>query len=263
LLEPVKRAVGPWNVEEVSPQGMLRRFNGFLKSVILRISEARDLGDINRYQFYEHMKAYTAAPPDVLRVDEKHIREHAVLNCTGVIITTNHKADGIYLPAEDRRHYVAWSDLRQEDFPADYWPNLWRWYESGGYGHVTAYLKAFDLSSFGPKAPPKKTEAFWDIVNASRAPEDAEMADVLDALGRPSATALDAICRQAPPEFAEWLRDRKNRRNIPHRLDHCGYSPVRNPDSKDGLWMKHGKRQTVYARNELALRERIGAASRL
>jgi hypothetical protein len=91
LLEPVKRAVGPWNFEEVSPQAMLRRFNAFLKSVILRISEARDLGDVNRYQFYDHMKSYTAAPPDVLRVDEKHIREHAVLNVTGVIITTNHK----------------------------------------------------------------------------------------------------------------------------------------------------------------------------
>src|SRR5262249_26777309 len=84
LLEPVKAAVGPWNFSEVSPQQMLGRFNGFSKSVILRISEARDLGDVNRYQFYDHMKAYTAAPPDVLRVDEKNIREYAVLNCCGV-----------------------------------------------------------------------------------------------------------------------------------------------------------------------------------
>src|ERR1700730_12574875 len=109
LLEPVKRAIGPWNFAEVSPQQLLGRFNGFLKSVILRVSEARDLGDVDRFQFYDHMKAYTAAPPDVLRVDEKHLREHAVLNCCGVIITSNHKADGIYLPADDRRHFVAWS----------------------------------------------------------------------------------------------------------------------------------------------------------
>lgn len=70
-LEPVKHAVGPWNFFEVSPQHLLGRFNGFLKSVILRVNEARDLGDINRFQFYDHMKAYTASPPDVLRVDEK------------------------------------------------------------------------------------------------------------------------------------------------------------------------------------------------
>src|SRR5439155_19017270 len=116
LLEPVKYAVGPWNFFEVSPQHMLEPFNGFLKSVILRVNEARDLGEVNRFAFYDHLKAYTAAPPDVLRVDEKHLREHSVLNVTGVIITSNHKSDGIYLPADDRRHYVAWSSLTKEDF---------------------------------------------------------------------------------------------------------------------------------------------------
>ena len=76
ILEPVKHAVGPWNFVEVTPQQMLGRFNGFVKSVILRVSEARDLGDINRVQFYEHLKTYTASPPDVLRVDEKNLREY-------------------------------------------------------------------------------------------------------------------------------------------------------------------------------------------
>jgi len=33
-----------------------------------------------------------------------------------VIITTNHKTDGIYLPADDRRHMVAWSNLTKDDF---------------------------------------------------------------------------------------------------------------------------------------------------
>ena len=81
LLEPVKQAVGPWNFSEVSPQHMLRPLQRFRESVILRVSEARDLGDVDRFAFYDHMKAYTAAPPDVLRVDEKHLREYAVFNC--------------------------------------------------------------------------------------------------------------------------------------------------------------------------------------
>ena len=132
LLEPVKAAIGPWNLIEVSPRHMLGRFNGFLKSVILRVSEARDLGDVDRFAFYDHMKTYTAAPPDVLRVDEKHLREYSILNCCGVIITTNHKADGIYLPADDRRHYVAWSELTKDDFDPTYWNRLWRWYQQGG-----------------------------------------------------------------------------------------------------------------------------------
>ena len=95
----MKRAVGAWNFREVSPQQILGRFNGFLQSVIMRVSEVRDLGDFNRYQFYEHMKAYLAAPPDVLRVDEKNVPEHDVMNCVAPIYTTNHLTDGIsFLP---------------------------------------------------------------------------------------------------------------------------------------------------------------------
>ena len=119
--EPIKYAVGPWNFEEVSPKQVCGRFNGFIKSVILRISELRDLGDGNRFDFYEHMKVLTAPPPDVLRVDEKHLREYSVFNVCGVIITTNYKTNGIYLPAEDRRHFVAWSTRRKSDFTDAYW----------------------------------------------------------------------------------------------------------------------------------------------
>jgi hypothetical protein len=77
----------------------------------------------------------------------------------GVVITTNHKADGIHLPADDRRHYVAWSSLTKESFEADYFSSLWNWYEqANGKAHVAAYLATLDL---GPKAPPPKTAAFW------------------------------------------------------------------------------------------------------
>jgi hypothetical protein len=42
---------------------LLGRFDGFVKSVILRVNEARDLGDLDRFAFYDHMRFYTAAPP--------------------------------------------------------------------------------------------------------------------------------------------------------------------------------------------------------
>ena len=151
LLEPVKHAVGPWNFSEVSPQQMLGRFNGFLKSTILRANEARDLGDVDRFAFYDHLKAYTAAPPDVLRVDEKNMREYSVFNVVGLIITSNHKTDGIFLPADDRRHFVAWSDLTKDDFTTDYWNGLWAWYGRGGMGHVATYLRELDIADFDPK----------------------------------------------------------------------------------------------------------------
>ena len=141
-------------------QGDELDYNPFARSVILRINEARDLGEFDRYKFYDHMKIYTAAPPDVLRVNDKYLPEYAIPNVCNVVITTNHRTDGLYLPDDDRRHYVAWSEARKEDFDQKYWSKLWRWYHSGGIEHVAAFLMQRDLTQFDPKAPPRKTEAF-------------------------------------------------------------------------------------------------------
>lgn len=255
LLEPIKAAVGHWNFTEVSPTQLLGRFNGFLKCVILRVSEARDLGDVDRYSLYEHLKPLTAAPPDVLRVDEKHLREYVVMNVCGVIITTNH-VDGIYLPPDDRRHYVAWSELTKESFPADYWRKLYAWYAAEGIGHVCEYLRSVDLSGFDPKAPPPKTAAWHRMVDAGRAPEDGELADALDVLSNPDALTVDDIAFSSSDDFRLWLKDRRNSRTIPHRLATAGYVPVRNDGQSDGRWKINGKNVVVYAKSSLTPRER-------
>lgn len=265
ILEPVKRAVGPWNFAEVSPKQVMGRFNGFLKSVILRVSEARDLGEFDRFQFYEHMKTYIAAPPDVHRIDEKNLREHYIINVNGVIITTNYKADGIFLPENDRRHYVAWSERRKEEFSDDYWARFWRWLEhENGYANVAAYLHELDISSFNPKAPPLQTAAFHEIVNSNRGSEEGELSDVLDGLGWPNALTVSNLRDAAEgTDFWGWLNDRKNRKAIPHKLSRVGYIPVTNEGASDGLWKIGGKRQVVYANKKLSPGERIDAASRL
>jgi hypothetical protein len=52
LLEPVKHTVGPWNFHDVTPVHLLASFNTYAKSIILRVNEARDLGETNRFKFY-------------------------------------------------------------------------------------------------------------------------------------------------------------------------------------------------------------------
>ena len=266
ILQPIKHAVGPWNFEDIVPMQLLGRFNGFVRSVILRVSEGRDLGDWDRYSFYEHLKLYTAEPPDVIRCDEKNIREHSVCNVCGVVLTTNHKTDGIYLPADDRRHLVAWSVLTQYDFAEDYWRGQYAWYANGGNEAVAAYLASYDISNFDPKAPPPKTQAFWEIANANRAPEDAELMDVLDELGQPDVVTLDRVADHASalqPAFSEWLRDKINARRVPHRFEDCGYIAVRNPNDSEGRWKISGRRHTIYGKTTLTERERLEAAFEL
>ncbi|WP_299721025.1 hypothetical protein [Tardiphaga sp.] len=263
LLAPVKHAVGAWNFQEVAPKTMLGQFNGYAKAVIIRVSEARDLGDVNRFSFYETSKVYCAAPPDVLRVNEKHWREHYVPNVCGIIFTSNYRTDGIYLPADDRRHDVMWSDAAAADFSAGYWTDLWSWYAHGGYEDIAAYLNELDISEFDPAAPPPKGPAFWSIVEAGAAPEEAEVADVLDRLSNPSATTVAQLTGAASGGFFEWIVDRKNRRAIPHRLEKCGYVPIRNDDTKQGLWIINGSRQVIYGRTDLSVRDRFLAATEL
>jgi len=237
-----------------------------LKAVILRISEARDLGDTQRRVFYEHTKALLAAPPDVLRVNEKNRQEYYIPNVVGVVITTNHKTDGIYLPDDDRRHYVAWSSRRRSEFSEQYFIDLYRWLDDGGDCSVAAYLAQLDLSGFDPKAPPPQTQAFWDIVNASQVPESRELADLLDGLDNCDAITLVSIINGARTpygthtQFGEWLKDRRNSRKIPHRMEDCGYIAVRNPDAQDGIWKVSGVRQVIYSRVDMTPAERLKAA---
>ncbi|MGE0373100.1 MAG: DUF5906 domain-containing protein [Gammaproteobacteria bacterium] len=264
LLEPVKNGVGPWNWSEINPGQMLGRFNGWAKAVIVRVSEARDLGDTDRFAFYDHSKTYIAAPPDVIRVDENHIREHAVFNVCGVIITSNHRTDGIYLAPDDRRHHVSWSDARRSDFPADYWPRYWGWLAQGGVGHVIAYLKSLDLRDFDPKAPPERTRAFQAIVQANHSPEDGDLSDILELLKSPLAVCLETISnaahRAGRQDLVELLTDRRARRALPHKLERAGYEPVRNPDADDGLFKVEGRRRVVYGKRGLTLAEQVRAA---
>ena len=79
-----------------------------------------------------------AAPPDVLRVDEKYLREYCIFNCLGMLITTNHRrrvlSAGRRPPALSRL-----VGLEQEQFSADTGTNS-RLVHAGGNEHVAAYL---------------------------------------------------------------------------------------------------------------------------
>ena len=287
LIAGLRHAVGPWNCSECNPANLLGDYTAkFLQSVILRVNEARDMGEgrINRYDFYEGTKTMMADPPETLSVQAKYLNWYDIMNLVGMIITTNNKTNGLYLPADDRRHVVAWSRLTGADFVAGYFNTLWAWYtdkdETGatGFDHVAAFLRSYDRPVFDPKASPPKTAAFFEIVGANRSPEESELAALLMTMGEPvdgkpslpEAVTVDQIIAAAARDTRQYddlytfLTERKNRRQLPSRLEKAGYAATRNPsDTSDGQWRVAGKRRTVYTLRTLSGRDASKAVTAL
>jgi hypothetical protein len=285
LLVSVRYAVGTWNFRDIALNDLVGKTNDFLCAVIVRVNEARDVGDANRgridrYGLHDHMKALMASPPETHRINRKYVPEYIALSRAGFITTSNHE-DALYLPVDDRRNAIAKSECTRADFHKDYFDELYHWYYAGGINHVVAYLQNYNLANFNPKLAPPKTEAFWGMVSVDRGSEHGELTDAIEALGKqiaqkkgktpdaqgnygfPTALTITMLLTLAPS--LEWLTDRKMSRAISHRIRRCGYVAVlnRNALESGGMWKIKGKRTMIYARVELTPDQRHDAACAL
>jgi hypothetical protein len=256
---------------------------------VLRINELKDNGEADGRKLYNRLKWISASPPETRKINEKHLRPYYVPNVGGVIATTNHRIGAIFPEPDDRRILACWSERTTDSFPAGYFDDLGNWckhgYQDGillsGFQRVAIYLNTLDISTFKPYRPPRKTPAFYALLESSMPPEAARLADLLDTMGTPvpgtlnrippAMVTLEQIKTAAGVERGQggaratqllpgdpratvlnWLNDRKNWNTIPYRLDQCGYTRVHNDRAKDGLWKIAGRRQAIYAHKDLA-----------
>jgi hypothetical protein len=268
IIGPLVRVVGGNNFKDASPRNFLDQWTHYVQAVVLRINEAADLGELDRFKLYERLKTILAAPPDTLEINEKYKGHYTIPNLVGVIITTNHRTSGLYLPADDRRHEVYWSEYvvaeADKDAEIERLKALWRWYESGGYEIVAHYLANVDLTDYSAKEPPPKTSYFWEMVAMGTPSLNSDIDDVVESLGKPDVVTvgiLIAAAVQGWPELAEWLKDEaKNARAIRHRIEEAGYIFVKNPDHAKGRWKIKGRSVAVYGRSDLNANQRLAAA---
>ena len=189
-----------------------------------------------------------------------------MFNVIGLIITTNYKTDGIYLPTNDRRHFVTWSDRREEDFTNEYWKELWNWYENeNGYAHVAAHLSELDISDFNPKAPRRLRHSGTLSMSIPRQKTPSSRMSSIRCNDRRNRmrSRQSKSSRASTGTAAEWLTEPKSRRALPHRMERCGYVCVRNPNAKDGYWVVNKERQPIYAKSTLSMQEQFEAARKL
>jgi hypothetical protein len=247
------------------------KYNGYLESVICLISEAQDFGEDDRYAFYNRVKPWlggTAAT--VLMVADKYVKAHPVFDVFDPIITTNHKVRGLFLPDDDARHYVAWSNRTWEDWgypdfetlDREYFGPLHDWYKDGGYEAVAHYLRTLPLT-MSPTAPPPKTDAWYEIVHAYADPNTSALARILETLGNPPAVTVAQVSAADSKQELEWF-DVKRRNKVPADMEEAGYVHQGNPASEKGRWMvgpKSNRREiSIYVRAKLSKDDRLKAA---
>ena len=258
-------AVGPWNFQEISPTDLLGRSIRFVKAVVLRMNEAHDLGEASAssYALYERMKIYAAAPPDVLRCQrEVHppaLRPQRARRSSSPPTT---RPTASICRATTAGTSSPGRTARRKSSPRSTGTS----YGDGcctraATSHVAAYLAQRDLSAFDPCALPRQTPAFFDIVNASQAPEDAELADVLDELEQPG-----DLLAAGDAGVAARRGDGMAARPTPPALDPASdgtvrlHRPSQPATPSDGLWRINGRRQTLYVKTSLTPEQQRQAA---
>jgi hypothetical protein len=232
IFETVVPAIGAWNTHSIAPDDIFKPFNEYAAAVLLRINEVVDLHDISRFKFYEATKTLIAGNPEYIAVNPKYGVKFHVRNCCGVVMTTNYGSTGMYLTADDRRHFAVetielWGEPEQRE---DYFKRFYAWlFEGDGFAHAAAFLHSVDLATFNPNAPPPKTNTFRKIA-ASSASGDGWLIDALESLDRPTMVRADRL-REA---LNDALSKNEIARSIGPAMARQGYEIFPNAQRSDG-----------------------------
>lgn len=239
-------AIGAWNVANIDPSALEGSFNEFAASTLIRISEAANLHEMTKWAFNERTKVLIAGSPDICQINPKYGQKFTVKMYCGVIITTNHLASGIYIPADDRRYDVIESatmaemGIEDELVRKTYFSDLWDWFLEGGVHHIVAFLQERDISGFSASNGQRKTDAHKTVV-AGGMTSDAWLLDVLDELENPDFIRIDRVIAMAVANGEELS---KVKQRIAAALGRQNYTMYRHPTSNGGGW-KIGKKSII------------------
>lgn len=184
ILFPLAQAMGEFYTGIEGDELLSNYTDYILNTKYLNINET-ELGDHREaVAISNKLKPLAAAPPNRLRVDQKHVKAIKVRNIASVSMTTNSQLP-VRLNGRSRRMYALWSDLRTTDehdnlLPKwrDYWADRWAWMNgqgayagNPGWKAVAHYLmNVVDLSDFDPGVAPPMTEFLRQIKEASKSP---------------------------------------------------------------------------------------------
>lgn len=161
LIEPLRRALGLHNVQEILASELDSSFSGWLQHAKLFVVE--EMMNFQKKEMMQRLKSYLAAPPHSLHVNPKYGKTFTIPNLVAGIFFTNHE-DAVAVEPGERRFFIIWSDARKQ--PPAYFAALTQWYKDGGAELAARWLLLRDVSSYNMLGEAPYTTARDDMRKA-------------------------------------------------------------------------------------------------
>lgn len=175
LLEPLRAGLGAHNVNEIQPHVFNSDFQGWLigRKLIL----GQEFHTFERKELMNRLKPLLAAPPALLRINQKNKPETEVPNLVSVLFTTNHR-DALMISNTDRRFFVLWSEA--EPRPTSFYEAYYAWLGGPGNGLVVKWLMQRDLKGFNAQGRAPATAAKQEMREATLPALEAWFAEMIE-----------------------------------------------------------------------------------
>jgi hypothetical protein len=243
---------------------------------MLVVDEARSQSDEHKATaMYNVLKPYCAAPPDMLRMNEKRLKARYVRNCCRLFITTN-EVEGLYVPKDDRRLFIMHTEQsigERRDRMDDYW----KWVRAGGPHAVRKWLKERDISQFDATKEPPKTPKHNELSHSWGIDPDSGLGVALDHLCSihgvlPKVMFYEDIKSAVNAAVFDKVEETKRLlgpRALNRTMQRAGYVTMANPETKKGDWRAqmavdgkttHIEFATAFRRHDVGLQEALDLA---
>jgi len=147
-----------------------------LESEILIINELKEPDAASRRALANKLKPIIAAPPEMLNINRKGLHPYQMANRLFVLAFSNEQIP-ISLSSQDRRWFCLTSNAPRMSDNAG--KDMWDWYNAGGFGQISAWLKARDVSQFNPGATPETTEFKMNLIEHGRSMAESYIVELL------------------------------------------------------------------------------------
>jgi hypothetical protein len=160
----------------IENKGLESQWGYGLQAEVVILNELKEPEAKERRALANRLKPIIAAPPETLTINRKGLHPYEMINRLLVLAFTNDPIP-ISIPSQDRRWFCVWSSAPRMD-PDDA-AELWRWYKSGGFQKIAAWLWQRDVSAFNPAGAPPVTEWKINMVEHGMSMTESSLVDMM------------------------------------------------------------------------------------